>query len=160
VTGPTERALRATLDPDALVADAYQRGRTEALRLSQIEPAEAIRVLGAALGYAPHGTGEHTLVTLAEEAAQALADARRLVHAALHLRQFGERAPGGRETWAEWDRTADAWSRRQADPDCPHDSESGNEGPIAELGRWPRRWRCDSCGRVRVDPPVTGGGPE
>jgi hypothetical protein len=34
---------------------------------------------------------------------------------------------------------------------CDHASESGDEGPIADLGRMPTRWRCDSCGRVRED---------
>lgn len=34
---------------------------------------------------------------------------------------------------------------------CPHDSWSGDEGPVALLGRMPVRWRCDGCGLVRVD---------
>jgi rubredoxin len=29
---------------------------------------------------------------------------------------------------------------------CPHDSLSGDEGPVAELGRMPVHWRCDECG--------------
>lgn len=32
--------------------------------------------------------------------------------------------------------------------DCPHDSYSGDEGPVSELGRMPTRWRCDQCGLV------------
>lgn len=37
---------------------------------------------------------------------------------------------------------------------CPHDSLSGDEGPIAELGRWPMRWRCDECGAIKYDKPT------
>lgn len=37
------------------------------------------------------------------------AEAHRLVAEAHHLRQYGERAPGGAETWREWDRKADAY---------------------------------------------------
>jgi hypothetical protein len=32
--------------------------------------------------------------------------------------------------------------------ECPHDSLSGNEGPVRELGRMPVRWRCDACGAI------------
>lgn len=35
--------------------------------------------------------------------------------------------------------------------DCPHVSLSGDEGPISELGRMPKRWRCDECGEVVND---------
>lgn len=35
--------------------------------------------------------------------------------------------------------------------DCPHDSLSGDEGPVALLGRMPVRWRCDHCGDVIRD---------
>lgn len=34
---------------------------------------------------------------------------------------------------------------------CPCLSWSGAEGPIAELGRWPVLWTCDSCGRLEVE---------
>ena len=34
---------------------------------------------------------------------------------------------------------------------CPHDSLSGDEGPVAELGRMPTRWRCDECGAIVSD---------
>lgn len=34
---------------------------------------------------------------------------------------------------------------------CQHDSLSGNEGPIAELGRMPVRWKCDNCGTIVND---------
>lgn len=37
---------------------------------------------------------------------------------------------------------------------CPHDSHTGDEGPVALLGRQPRRWTCDSCGEVLEDPPI------
>ena len=30
--------------------------------------------------------------------------------------------------------------------DCPHDSWSGDEGPVSMLGRMPKRWTCDGCG--------------
>lgn len=38
-----------------------------------------------------------------------------LVEYAWHLRHYGERAPGGDETWAEWDRRAYAWLHVHAD---------------------------------------------
>jgi hypothetical protein len=34
-----------------------------------------------------------------------------LIREALHLRMYGENAPGGNETWAEWDRKAEAFLR-------------------------------------------------
>lgn len=37
--------------------------------------------------------------------------ARQLLEEALHLRMHGERAPGGDETWAGWDRKAEAYLR-------------------------------------------------
>lgn len=33
---------------------------------------------------------------------------------------------------------------------CDHPSETGAEGPIRDLGRWPVLWKCDTCGTVRV----------
>lgn len=42
------------------------------------------------------------------------------------------------------ERTGSCAENRQ----CPHDSLSGAEGPVAELGRMPTRWRCDECGAV------------
>jgi len=41
----------------------------------------------------------------------ALDRANRLIRYALHLRINGERAPGGDETWAQWDRDADDYLR-------------------------------------------------
>lgn len=35
--------------------------------------------------------------------------------------------------------------------DCPHHDCDGDEGPISELGRMPRRWRCRACGAVLED---------
>jgi hypothetical protein len=35
--------------------------------------------------------------------------------------------------------------------ECPHDSLSGDEGPVVLLGRMPVRWRCDACGAVIHD---------
>jgi hypothetical protein len=37
--------------------------------------------------------------------------ARNLLEAALHLRMYGERAPGGNENWADWDRDAERFLR-------------------------------------------------
>jgi hypothetical protein len=38
-------------------------------------------------------------------------EGRRLLEYALHLRMNGERAPGGNETWAEFDRRCEAYLR-------------------------------------------------
>jgi hypothetical protein len=38
-------------------------------------------------------------------------NAVRLLEEALHLRMNGERAPGGNETWREWDRKAEEYLR-------------------------------------------------
>ena len=35
---------------------------------------------------------------------------------------------------------------------CCHPSADGDEGPVAELGRMPTRWRCHACGQVFEDP--------
>ena len=42
-------------------------------------------------------------------------EAVRLLEYALHLRQHGERAPGGNETWAQFDRDAEAFLRGRSD---------------------------------------------
>jgi hypothetical protein len=49
------------------------------------------------------------------------AEAARLLEYALHLRQHGERAPGGAETWAQFDRNAETFLRARlaAADDCP-----------------------------------------
>lgn len=39
-----------------------------------------------------------------------------LVEYALHLRMYGENAPGGDETWATWDRAAERWLRGALEP--------------------------------------------
>lgn len=41
---------------------------------------------------------------------------------------------------------------------CPHDSLSGDEGPVRELGRMPVRWRCDECETI-VNDDVNKDGP-
>ncbi len=46
---------------------------------------------------------------------------------------------------------------KAAQRDCPHDSLSGAEGPVSELGRMPERWRCDECG-AEVAETGRGGG--
>lgn len=38
--------------------------------------------------------------------------ARELLEYALHLRMYGERAPGGNETWAEFDERCETFLRR------------------------------------------------
>jgi hypothetical protein len=38
----------------------------------------------------------------------------RLIEEALHLRMNGERAPGGDETWRDWDRRAETYLRNAA----------------------------------------------
>ena len=35
--------------------------------------------------------------------------------------------------------------------DCPHDSMSGDEGPVRLIGRMPVRWRCDACDAIVYD---------
>jgi rubrerythrin len=37
------------------------------------------------------------------------------------------------------------------DATCRHDSLSGDEGPVRELGRMPVRWRCDECDAIVYD---------
>ena len=41
-----------------------------------------------------------------------------------------------------------AGERAGWDDPCPHDSLSGDEGPVADLGRMPLWWRCDACDAV------------
>ena len=41
------------------------------------------------------------------------ATAEELVREALHLRQYGEYAPGGTENWRDWDRKATEWAYAQ-----------------------------------------------
>lgn len=48
--------------------------------------------------------------------------AERLLEEALHLRMNGERAPGGNETWRDWDRKADAYLRETAPPESENQS--------------------------------------
>jgi hypothetical protein len=50
-------------------------------------------------------------VLAALESAETPPAARRLLEEALHLRMNGERAPGGNETWREWDRRAEMFLR-------------------------------------------------
>lgn len=48
------------------------------------------------------------------EVEAALISAVKLISYALHLRQFGENAPGGDETWAEFDMQAEKYLRKMA----------------------------------------------
>ncbi len=43
-------------------------------------------------------------------------EAERLVREALHLRMYGECAPGGNETWRDWEREAEAWHQARYSP--------------------------------------------
>lgn len=45
-----------------------------------------------------------------------LVEALQLIEYALHLRQYGERAPGGNETWREFDTRAEEFLRRLSGP--------------------------------------------
>lgn len=47
------------------------------------------------------------------------ARAIRLIERALHLRMNGERAPGGTETWAQWDRDAETFLRARQGSETP-----------------------------------------
>ncbi len=40
----------------------------------------------------------------------------------------------------------------EAAQSCSHPSQSGDEGPVALLGRSPHRWRCDVCEEILYDP--------
>lgn len=53
--------------------------------------------------------------TTAREARMADGEAIRLLEEALHLRANGERAPGGNETWRDWDRKAERFLRARLD---------------------------------------------
>jgi hypothetical protein len=52
-----------------------------------------------------------TRAGLAAALAERDSEARRLLEYALHLRMHGERAPGGNETWAEFDQRCEAYLR-------------------------------------------------
>lgn len=44
-------------------------------------------------------------------------EAIRLLEEALHLRMNGERAPGGTETWRDWDRKTEVFLRSLLPPE-------------------------------------------
>lgn len=72
-------------------------------RLSATENAEQASGVDRSRGGDSNGSTGHT---------EALA----LLRYALHLRQHGERAPGGGETWADWDRQAETLLRAVDQP--------------------------------------------
>ena len=78
------------------------KSNPKSLRLPEALLASVTR-LAAATGRSVHST----LI----EAVEREGHAAELVEEALHLRMYGERAPGGDETWAEWDRKAEAFLR-------------------------------------------------
>ncbi|AHH20793.1 hypothetical protein NONO_c60170 [Nocardia nova SH22a] len=53
------------------------------------------------------------------DAAEKTGEAVKILEYALHLRMYGERAPGGNETWQEFDRRCETFIRslQEADPD-------------------------------------------
>ena len=63
-----------------------------------------------------------------------LDSAVRLLEYALHLRQHGERAPSGTETWAEFDRRAEAFLRAVPRTDLPADRPDVQPGPYRGAG--------------------------
>lgn len=75
------------------------------------------KVLDRALGTewtAGAGGGIVADVELLAQRSEREADAAQLLAYALHLRQHGENAPGGSETWAEFDRRAEEFLRARA----------------------------------------------
>jgi len=72
---------------------------SQPVRLRQRSPEEVVLYL------------EDALLKLHAERGEAL----RLLRLALHLRMHGERAPGGDETWAQFDRECEAFLR-EAEP--------------------------------------------
>ena len=75
----------------------------------------------------------------------------RLLEEALHLRQNGERAPGGTETWAHWERRAETFLRTEhrrewraslrssygwrCDPYCPGDHSGDDAAEVTGAAR-------------------------
>lgn len=78
----------------------------------------------------------------------ALWHARALLEEALHLRMHGERAPGGNETWADWDLRAEGWLRGQGaghgylSTACYHESLAGGDPALHDACRQ----ACKFCG--------------
>lgn len=74
-----------------------------------------------------------------------------LVREALHLRQYGENAPGGTETWAEWDRKATNWAYAEMDV-C---NGCASEGFRLTFSPEHAAWFCDGCYEREVGIPIT-----
>jgi hypothetical protein len=55
-------------------------------------------------------------------------DPKLIIDYGLHLRMYGERAPGGDETWREWDRMAEMFLRRRL---CREHGHDFSEDPTA-----------------------------
>lgn len=91
-------------DVEYLPLDGGEReAMTAAAQLMRLMPNERTRDLAHAIG-----TYEAT-VRAVEDERDAL---ERFVVEAMHLAQYGERAPGGNETWAEWFTRAENYLRR------------------------------------------------
>lgn len=78
-------------------------------------------------------------------------EAVRLLKYAFHLRQHGERAPGGNETWAQFDRDAEAYLRSLDVLRC----RGCGDPLIKSASSWPRSVCPNGCEVVEI--PVEAG---
>lgn len=62
-------------------------------------------------------------------------EALRIIDYALHLRMYGERAPGGDETWRDWDLMAESFLRREI---CRKNGHDYSDDPGV----------CSTCGAI------------
>jgi len=89
---------------------------------------------------------------LVSEAKAVLADPAK---AAYHerLRTAVEKLEGVTDFWDQLNAVVElvAVANERVPEDCPHDSLSGDEGPVELLGRMPIRWRCDACDAIIDD---------
>lgn len=114
--------------------DAVKRERDEALAAA----AELGRTFAAQAEVLLRARRERdSLTRLLAVRFETQARATRLVELAMHLRMHGERAPGGNETWAEFDRMADqflhacvpSWGPQDASEAMPEALFGGDAGP-------------------------------
>ena len=79
-----------------------------------------LRMMANALRTWAEGVGSSPMQALRETKAAAREDRRalkKLAEYALHLRMYGEHAPGGNETWQRWDSMAENTLRNLKDKD-------------------------------------------
>lgn len=87
----------------------------EAIHADIVEILDALGLGDHARPYSTHEVVQREILPRIRTAVDVVGyDARRLLAYAMHLRQHGERAPGGDETWAEFDRRVEALLRRSA----------------------------------------------